>query len=229
LQVHAHLSDRIVNGTWKPGASLPNEQELAREFGVSAGTMRKALDKLEADHLVVRRQGKGTFVVDCATQELAVRFSNVVNAKGERIVSSRSTVLAQEAGLATEIEREHLAIEEGERVLRTRRVHYNQDRPYIYEEARLAVSRLPGLQGDDVVGDYLIVPLAQRYGAHLMRAVEKITVTVPPAEDGKLLAVQSGTPLLKLHRVVFAMDDRPVEWRTALCSLQNEYYLVDMK
>jgi GntR family transcriptional regulator len=63
-QVRQLLRERIRSGTWRPGQLLPNEFEIADEFGVSQGTARKALDALAQDGLVVRRQGRGTFVVE---------------------------------------------------------------------------------------------------------------------------------------------------------------------
>lgn len=230
LQVHELLAQRVADGEWRPGAYLPNEQELARELGVSPGTVRKALDKLEADRIVVRRQGKGTSVVDHTAQGLALRFSNILNANGEKIIgATKIIVLAQEVGLPTGTERTHLAIEEGEEVLRTRRVHEYRGRRCIYEEACLAVDRLPGLQRDEVAGDYLVAPLAQHHGIHLARAVEKIAVAETSSEVATWLAVPPRTMLLKLERRVFSMDDQPVEWQMALCNLQDEVYVVEMK
>jgi GntR family transcriptional regulator len=64
LQLRDALAERIAQGEWRPGSAIPNESDLAREFGVSAGTMRKALDLMEAERLLTRRQGRGTFVND---------------------------------------------------------------------------------------------------------------------------------------------------------------------
>ena len=58
LQLRDALAERIAHGEWKPGTAIPNESDLAREFGVSSGTMRKALDMMEAEHLLTRRQGR---------------------------------------------------------------------------------------------------------------------------------------------------------------------------
>ena len=85
LQVRDALATRIATGEWKPTAAIPNESDLAREFGVSSGTMRKALDLLETERLLTRRQGRGTFVNDQASDELAVRYSNIRAPDGERI------------------------------------------------------------------------------------------------------------------------------------------------
>src|SRR5690349_10497376 len=85
LQVRDLLASRIAAGDWRPGGTLPNEVELARELNVSPGTVRKALDQMEDEHLVFRRQGRGTFVADQSSEELAVRFTNIRTSQGSRI------------------------------------------------------------------------------------------------------------------------------------------------
>src|SRR5262245_1700819 len=77
------LVERIARGEWKPGATLPNEGDLARAFGVSVGTIRKALGFMEEERLLTRRQGKGTFVKDQGSDERVRRFDKVRAANGE--------------------------------------------------------------------------------------------------------------------------------------------------
>src|SRR5438132_5177702 len=84
-QLRDALAERIANGEWKPTAAIPNESDLAREFGVSAGTMRKALDLMETERLLTRRQGRGTFVNDQSSDELVARFSNIRGPDGKRV------------------------------------------------------------------------------------------------------------------------------------------------
>jgi DNA-binding transcriptional regulator YhcF (GntR family) len=83
-QLRDILAARIATGEWKPGTVLPSEADLAREFGESAGTTRKALKLLEAERLLTRRQGRGTIVNDPATGERALRYSNLCTSVGER-------------------------------------------------------------------------------------------------------------------------------------------------
>ena len=90
LQLRDALAERIAGGQWKPGSAIPNESDLAREFGVSTGTMRKALDLMETERLLTRRQGRGTFVNDHASDELSARFSNL-DRKSTRLNSSHLT------------------------------------------------------------------------------------------------------------------------------------------
>jgi len=101
LQLRDALAERIAHGEWKPGTAIPNESDLAREFGVSSGTMRKALDMMEAEHLLTRRQGRGTFVNDQSSDEMAMRFNNVRNREGQR-VSGRVRTLETTEGKANE-------------------------------------------------------------------------------------------------------------------------------
>ena len=77
LQVKDMLIERILAGTWQPGAAIPNEIELSRKLGISVGTVRKALDEMEGERLISRRQGRGTFVIDQTSDECAIRFSNI--------------------------------------------------------------------------------------------------------------------------------------------------------
>ena len=88
LQVKDTLIERILAGAWKPGAAIPNEIELSRELGISVGTVRKALDEMEGDRLISRRQGRGTFVIDQTSEECAIRFSNIRDADGIRIAGT---------------------------------------------------------------------------------------------------------------------------------------------
>ena len=72
------LVERIRSGEWKPGQLIPNEFEIAAEFGVSQGTARKAISELAAEGLVLRRQGRGTFVVEHTPAHVLFRFFNIV-------------------------------------------------------------------------------------------------------------------------------------------------------
>ena len=85
LQVRDVLVQRIVVGHWKPGATLPNETQLAQQLGISIGTVRKALDLMEVERIVTRRQGRGTFVNDYASAETTFPFSMFHNYEGLRI------------------------------------------------------------------------------------------------------------------------------------------------
>jgi GntR family transcriptional regulator len=120
---------------------MPNEADLAREFGVSAGTMRRALDKLEEDRIVTRLHGRGTFVLDHRADDLAFRFSRIVDDAGRRVGDRHATLLSQEIDVPTAIEQSTLHLGADQDVVRTRRLRMHDGRPCKYEVACLATGR----------------------------------------------------------------------------------------
>jgi GntR family transcriptional regulator len=225
LQLRDALAERVAAGEWKPGTAIPNESDLAREFGVSAGTMRKALDLLEDEHLVTRRQGRGTFVNDQSSDELAVRFCNVRKADGRKIVSQFKDVTVAEES-ADEMERARLQLSANDRVFRVRRIRIDQDRPFMVETLSLPTSMFPDLKATDMPH---VAELAQRHHILLGKAEERVSVEAAGSDVAEALKMPAGTPVVVLDRVVFALDRRPVEWRVGRCNLAGGHYLAEMK
>jgi GntR family transcriptional regulator len=142
LQVRDALVERIGKGEWKPGMAIPNEVDLAREFGISSGTMRKALDQLEGERVRTRTQGRGTFVNDQASAALSSRFWRISAADGKPMTRDSKTIEIAETP-ANEEERPRLG--KHDRVYRIRRVRWHGDRPFMVEDASLPASLFPGL------------------------------------------------------------------------------------
>jgi GntR family transcriptional regulator len=220
LQVRDLLAQRIAKGEWKPGSMLPSEDELSRQLGVSMGTMRKALDVLEDERQVLRRQGHGTNVVDQTSGPMMNRFDKVVDESG-RPISGKIETLRQTTRKVEPNERERLRLGPGETVVRSERLWRERERPLMYEEALLALGRLPGLRAEDI-GNYHLVTLAQGCGVHLASAHEEITLAIATPIAARHLAIAAGAPLLRLDRVVFAERNQPVEWRVALLHLPHD-------
>jgi GntR family transcriptional regulator len=227
LRIRDALVERVSSGEWKPGATLPNEAELARAFGVSVGTVRKALDCMEAERLLTRRQGRGTFVQDHASVEMAGRFDNIRAANGEPIETDvRETAISEDAANALECER--LAMPRSHRVYRIRRVHLYNGRPLLVDEAIVPAELFPGLAEKDEVPQRIVV-LAQQYGLLLGRAEERVSAGVADAAVAAALGLADGSVVLRMDRVVFALDGRRIEWRTRFCHLAGGgYYLATM-
>jgi GntR family transcriptional regulator len=215
MRVRDLVSRRIASGVWQVGSILPSEADLARELGVSPGAMRRALDLLEEDRVLCRRQGRGVFVADPGSDELATRFSNFRDSNGRRI-TGHMELMSQTTGPADPTERRHLQLEQAEPVVRTSRRRRDETGIFMYEEACLAVTRFPGLAAEDT-GNYRISALAQRYGVRLGKACEKVAQRRASAEAADLLEVEPGTALLRLERTIHGIDGLPVEWRVGLC------------
>ena len=226
LQLRDALVERIATGEWKPRSAIPSESDLAREFGVSPGTMRKALDLMEHEHLVTRRQGRGTFVNDQASDELSIRYTNIRGAGGERISGQVKSAEITEAK-ADKSECERLGVQMHDPVYRIRRVRFNEGQPMMVEAASMPAALFPGLAGKSAVSDRLVV-LAQQYGLLLGTAEERISIGSASADDADALGISPGASIMVLDRVVQTLDKRPIEWRVGRCHLARDYYLAEM-
>ena len=226
LQLRDALAERIAGGEWKPGAAIPNESDLAREFGVSAGTMRKALDLMEAERLLTRRQGRGTFVNDQTSDELAARFTNLRMPDGSRVCGQVKYLDISE-GRANEAECKRLRLRPEDHVYRISRVRAVGGQNYLVEDVSLPAALFPGLPAKKVVAER-IIGLAQEYGILLGRAEERISLSEASPAVAQLLGIAVGSPVMVLDRVVMALDGRRIEWRVGRCNLADKYYVAEM-
>jgi GntR family transcriptional regulator len=213
LQLRDALTERIASGKLKPGQLLPNETELAQEFGVSPGTMRKALDLMESERVITRKQGRGTFVNDQASDELVDRYCNIRGAHGERI-AGRMTTLAIAEAVADERECRQLGLQGQDRVWRLRRVRFHGDQAFMHEEASLPAAMFPRL--DQRSHDRIVV-LAQQFGVLLGPAEERISIGAASYAAAQALGIATNAPVFVLDRIVRDIDGRPVEWRRGEC------------
>jgi GntR family transcriptional regulator len=227
LQVRDALAERIATGEWKPGLPVPNEGDLARDLGVSAGTVRKALELLEADKLITRRQGRGTFVNDPASDELACRFIRLRTADGESVSGEvKSQVISE--GVANDLEGSRLRLRAGDGVYRIRRVRSHGGCNFMVADVTLPAVLFPRLAGRDDDIPSQVGALAPWNGMLLGRAEERVTISAPPKEVTDLLGVAPGTPMLRLDCVLCLLGShRPVAWRIGHVHLPDGYYLAE--
>lgn len=223
LLVRDALVQRVISNEWKPGSPLPNEFELAREMGVSIGTIRKSLDELERERVLVRRQGRGTFVADHSSEEFAIRFSSLRDPAGNRIHgliqgSQWTRVEATPAEIA------RMQLRPGAEVLRVTRTRTFRDHAFAWDRASLPAALFPKLPAD--VGSYRISIMAQSNNLLLSNAVEEVSADLASAEDAQRLAIPEGTPILQKERRVFTENGKIAEWRTTRCYLRETKYIV---
>ena len=200
------------------GSAIPNEGELAREFGVSAGTMRKALALLEDEHLITRRQGRGTYVNDPAAEGLSDRFCNTRTPTGRRIVGRFDSAQIS-GGVATEAESRRLRIGKEDPVWRIQRIRFDGDSPFTYERVSLPGDLFPNLSDSNS----RIAFLAHQYGLLLGKAEERITVGAASKDVADALRIAEKSAVMVLDRVVCTIDGRPVEWRVGQCRTATSY------
>lgn len=220
------LMTRLGACEWRPGDVLPGEQSLAAEYGVSLGTMRKAMDQLVGQNLVTRRQGKGTYVTVHDSTRALNHFVRLVNEDGRREVPGARTRKSA-VGAANAAEAARLAILPGAKVARFLRLRLLQDKPVTVERLVLPLERFPGF---DPVAHPQLPPLlyehySSRYGIVVVEAIEQIRGVLADAMEGRLLNVVAGSALLQVDRVALDINQVPVEWRMSRTDTRNHYYL----
>jgi GntR family transcriptional regulator len=226
-QVRDALVKRLVDGVWLPAQMLPSEFELAGELGVSQGTVRKALDALAAENLVVRRQGRGTFVAEHDEARILFQFFKLLPDSGEAAFPESKVVSARLAA-ATDDEARVLGLEAGADVYRIGRVRSLGGRPIIAERVTLPAALFPGLIEGSVPNN-LYGLYASRYGVTVARAHERLKAVALSSESALLLEVDESRPALLIDRVAFALSGEPVEWRVSHCLTDDFHYSSDLK
>jgi GntR family transcriptional regulator len=216
------MADRIATRAWEPGSALPNESDLGREFGVSPGTVRKALERLEEIRLITRRQGRGSFVCDLACAELVDRFSTIRGADGGNIVAKIGSVEIERVAGTTE-ECARLCLAPGDPVYRIRRVLFAGDVPFMVEKASMPAALFPGLDQQHPPAEQVAL-LARDFGVLLGKGSERIATEPASREVSEALRVGEGAIVVVLDRVISALNGRPVEWRIGWCNLAGKHY-----
>jgi GntR family transcriptional regulator len=204
-QVRERLLGRLIDGTWRPGMALPSEQQLASEMRVSQGTMRKALDALAEENLLVRLQGRGTFVAVAEDGRMLFQFYRLTPDKGTRQFPD-SRVLKLDSALASAPARAALGLAQGARVWRIDRTRKMGMRTIILERIVLSQARFPGLDTLGPLPNNVYGLYAARFGITIGQADERLKAAVADARDCKALSCARGTPLLMIDRLAYGLD-----------------------
>lgn len=228
-QVYAVLVRRIADSEWQPGDSLPSEQVLALELGVSQGTVRKALDALAAEKLVQRRQGKGTFVAEHTQEHALFRFFRIArpHPDGERVIPESGSDRVRRR-TATAIERSKLSLRKGALIVEIKRTRLIDHVPAITEKIVLPLELFPEIDHQNSLPNTLYSLYQSVYGISVATAHEELSAVSATKEDAKRLTVEPGSPLLQIARVAIGIDKQKVEWRLSRCDTRNLVYVADV-
>lgn len=222
-RVKSIVLERIGAGAFAPGTALPAETDLARDLGVSQGTVRKALDSLAAEQIVIRRQGSGTYVAEHTPAHELFRFFNIYGANGTQIIPDSQPARAR-AGKATAEERRRLQVAAGARVIRISRIRTRDGAPFMLDRIVLPEALFPDLAAGDVVPNALYDLFQKRYRIQVARTEEEVTAVGAGAGVAKRLGVAVGTPLLSIDRTTIDLAERRIEWRSSLTHLGGAHY-----
>ncbi len=224
-QIKSLITQSLQSGEWKPGELMPSEVELAGRFKVSQGTVRKAIDELAAENLVVRRQGKGTFVATHAEERAHFRFLRLMPDEGVPHHPDNRFIAVLRIRATAEVAR-LLELKSGDAVVYIKRVQSFDGVPTILEELWLPGQLFKGLTAERLV-EYkgpMYGLFESEFGTRMIRATEKIRAVAADAAAAEHLKVPEGTPLLCADRVSFSYGDKPVELRRGIYSTARHHY-----
>lgn len=228
-QIKALITHSLQSGEWKPGELMPSEVELAARFKVSQGTVRKAIDELAAENLVLRRQGKGTFVATHHEERAHFRFLKLMPDEGVPHHPDNRIIEVKRIRAPAEVTR-LLELKSGDAVVYIKRVMSFDGAPTILEELWLPGQVFKGLTAERLV-EYkgpMYGLFESEFGTRMIRATEKIRAVGADAVAAQYLGVAEGTPLLVADRVSFTYGDRPVELRRGLYLTAQHHYQNDL-
>jgi GntR family transcriptional regulator len=223
-QIRQLIVAALAAGEWRPGDALPSEAALAERFHASPGTVRRALDELTAEHLVERRQGRGTFVSTHTAPRNSYRFLRLVANDGESGFT-RELLHCRRARATAETARA-LQLRAAEPVIEVRRLLLRRARPVVLDDLWLPERHFDGLNAAliDAYPGTLYALFEERFGVHMVRADEKLRAVAAGEEVAALLRVTTGEPLLSVERVAYTYGDRPVELRRGLYHTLADHY-----
>jgi GntR family transcriptional regulator len=228
-EVRTLLTQSLAEGEWKPEQALPSESRLAQRFHVSIGTIRRAIDELVAEQILVRHQGRGTFVAAHTPKRMMFRFFHIAGEDGGREYPETETI-AFTRDRASKDETERLNLLSGERVIRVVNLQRVGGKCIEVDHMVLSHDRFPDLTERILrERDNTIYSLYQtRYGINVVRAHERLRATPCDRATAKLLKIESGSPLLEINRTAMSYHNTPVELRRSLVNTAAHEYWNDL-
>lgn len=224
-QIKGLLLESLRAGDWRPGEVIPSEIELASRYRVSQGTVRKAIDELAGENLLVRRQGKGTFVATHGERQVRFRFLRLSPDAGETMAPERRLLDFRRARASAELAR-LLEIRSGDPALVLKRLLVFGGDPVVLEEVWLPGNLFKGLSAAAISEHKgaLYNLFETQFGTRMVRAAEKLKAIGADAASAQLLGVAPGQALLQVERLSYTYGDRPVEWRRGLYKTDSHHY-----
>lgn len=224
-QIREAILHALQAGEWPPGGLIPSETELAQRFGVSQGTVRKAVEVLTAEGLLVRRQGKGTYVVSHDESQAQFRFLRLRPDEGPAVQPVSRMIHCRRVRAPADVQRA-LSLQGSDTVLYIQRVLVFGEDPVILDDIWLAGEEFRRLTPQRLAhqSSRLYSMFETELGTKMLHARERIRAVAATAEQAGLLAIEPGQPLLLVERVTTTFHGRLVELRRGLCRTTHHHY-----
>lgn len=228
-QVYNVLVNRIAEGVWLPAQALPSEQALAQELGVSQGTVRNAMDALASENLILRQQGKGSFVAEHTQEHSLFRFFRLARpAPGRERITPQLGIEKVKRRPANRAEQSKLKLGKNAQVVEIRRTRLIDNRPKVVEKIILPLSLFPDIDRQKKLPNTLYSLYQSTFGISIAIAKEELRAVLATKADAKALSIDPGAALLQIDRIGVALDGQNVEWRISRCDTSDIVYAVDV-
>lgn len=213
-QVRRGLESRLAAGEWRPGDRIPGEPELCKEYGVSRPVIRQALQELAMEGAIVRRKGLGTFVAEPKVVSRSLVHSLVGFYQDmERMgLATETRVLEQILLPAGDKVGARLKTDALTPVVKITRVRSVGGHPVVLVSSYLPYALCQSLIHADLRHQSLYAFLEQEVGLRIAAGRREIEAVLASEEEGRLLEVERGAPLLRLESVSYLEDGRPMEY-----------------
>lgn len=229
-QIKVLLTQNLIAGEWSPGDMIPSEIELAARYKVSQGTVRKAIDSLAGEHILIRRQGKGTFVATHKQDDIKLRFLRLTAANGQKEPLNNELISCKK--IKADVRKASiLEVKAGATLIEIKRLLTFSGRPLIFDHILVPAAVFKGLNGDRVVekSGSMYSMYESDYGVRMIRAEERLTAVGADEEVAEALHLALGAPLLSIERVSYTYGDKPMEWRLGLCLTDDHHYMSELE
>lgn len=229
-QIKVLITQSLIAGEWSPGDVIPSEVELASRYKVSQGTVRKAIDSLSAENILIRRQGKGTFVATHNEDVAKLRFLRLTAVDGQKELLQNEFVSCVKTKADAYISK-ILEIKAGAATIEVKRMLTFSGRPLIYDHIIVPATPFKGLNSSKVEesNGSMYSMYETQFGLRMIRAEERLKAVAAGPEVAKLLGLKEGFPLLSIERVSFTYGDKPLEWRLGLCLTDDHHYMSELE
>lgn len=224
-QIKSLITQSLVSGEWRPGEPIPSEIELASRYSVSQGTVRKAVTELADENLLIRYQGKGTFVASHADERGKFPFLRITPDRGE-LQDLSGELMDFRRMRADAASAKLLRLAAGASVFLIRRVLLLSGTKICFEEVRLPAARYKGLSAA-VIEEHecmLYSMYESGFGIRILHADEQLKAVTAPTEAAAALDLPEGTPVLQIERVAYTYEEDPAELRRSWNDTRERHY-----
>ena len=219
-RISQSLRRQIESKAWQPGDLIPTESRLSKEYGVSIGTVRKALQELVIAGFLYRVQGKGTYVAGSFIRSKDHRFYRTHAAFGEPDPERRFTFLRSSTEPGQDFICRYLQLEEGTPLLKLERLISIDDRPFVLVHSYFEAARFPELARTDprrFESEALTLIIEEDYGTPTMSASELCCAATALPEVAAVLQLPENSPVLFLEMLSCSYNEIPYEYRQSFC------------